>query len=176
MKKCIFILCIAIFLVGCAKKDNDSFTDTNFKKWGIDRALKENILFIVIDSEKTLGAFSDWQKLGFVNPALKEFDIDRYPYSIAMDGSAIGLCASLSTLYLQLKNLNNLKVMVYIISPNDYGQMEKNLAYSFQFNRMLFNEINWSHFDCNVNDFQKITQNFVATPWITKKLNNEPPN
>jgi hypothetical protein len=69
----------------------------------------------------------------------------------------------LSQIYNLYNNLDTIKVKVYLNWNDQFGTSKRHLLYSFNFDRKLFEKINWDGF--MPNDLSSVTHNFHFSSW-----------
>lgn len=134
---------------------------------GIFYVAKNDLVEITVDENKAIAAVPNLQSSNIINSEITETFINNYPEVSAANVGLIMTGSIISYYYANSKaDLTHFKV--YLLQPDDYGNINKKLLISFDFNRNLFNKINWTNFD-NAK-LAKVALNFKITAWYSKKL------
>jgi hypothetical protein len=60
----------------------------------------------------------------------------------------------------------------HFLVPDDYGHAQDRLAYSFEFDRALFNRIDWDRMEAR--NLVKVAKEFHLSEWDTREVGKEP--
>lgn len=123
-------------------------------------------LEVTIEKNRALNAIPAMQQAGTVNPALTLTDINLLPVSLA--ASVVGMQFTtwiINYIYKTNTSIDNLHVQVYLSSADENNT--KQLCYSFDFNRSMYDKINWRNFT-SVN-LANDSSNFTISDWCMNK-------
>lgn len=154
-----------MFNCGYASGQDLQGLDQSFAFAGVTYKQTGQNLDITVEQNKALNAIPVLQKTGAVNPSLTPMDVSLLP--ISLSASVVGMQFTtwiINSLYKTNNALDNLHVQVYLSSATDNV---KQLCYSFDMNRGIYNRINWN----NVNAVNLVTEsaNYVISDWCTAK-------
>ncbi|ARB91293.1 hypothetical protein [Legionella longbeachae] len=128
---------------------------------GITHHLSKSDLSVYIDQNKILKNSSKLQKKGIIDRNLTNTEISFYDTQLAAIASIPYVTQVIKNLY----DLNNKKDQIHIISylltTDLYGNKIKSFCYSFNFNRQLYQKINWKNFQSN--NIVKIAPDFTVS-------------
>ena len=113
---------------------------------GITQAFSNHKLFIMIDQEKLLKNSHKLQKSGILDPNLTKTEINIFQPVLAASISISYVANIVKTSYMTDAKVDKIHVDAYLFSPDLYGHHEKKFCYSFDFNRTLYQKINWEKF------------------------------
>jgi len=165
--------------VGDSQKDEDESQETSIikllnmdlsavKDIGIDYSLSDNEFTIFANLSSILESIPKLKKLNIINPDFPQALINLH--EIATGGIA-------TTMFLPViikaafddTPLNKIHFKVMINVPDDYGNDKEHLAFQFDFNRKMYDEINWDNFKWH--NIFKIALNIHVSPWYQGKIN-----
>lgn len=126
-------------------------------------------LDVVVDQAKVIATIPKFQQLGFLNPKITQTTIDTKPTEIAFFISTLFTSMLIHDYYTNDKTLDKLHIKGYIIPTK--GKTNKQMCYSLDFNRSIFNKINWDVF--KESDLIKMAPNFSFTKWCHDLLSKE---
>lgn len=167
-----YILICTLFLGGCTKKNDadDFFSRKNLNHMGISYKFIGNILTININSDDIVNSASELQKQKIIDPKISEFRLHQLPISLSDSAIFIAACLFIPEIYSDNKAVNKIDVYAYVLSPDQFGDVKPNLAYSFSFDRTTFQKIKWNNFNC---DMENIAQHLQVSPWLLSHLYEE---
>lgn len=129
----------------------------------------QRVISIVIDRNTVNGELSTLQRLGLINPDMNQTYFRAHEnllsFVVSLQASTMAVIAE----YRAEKTDRSL-VNVFFLVPDDYGQKQKQQAYSFTFDRALFNRINWDNFDNS--NLPKVAHEFQYSPWARANFMN----
>lgn len=190
-KLCLFIL--ALLLVGVAsaepalpkantlpnpktlpktEKENTANQEEVFKKnlaaSGVTYSIKNKNMEIVIDAIKGLNAIPKLQELGYINKNIKQADVTRTPIILTFMIGMLFTAVVVHHEYAINKNMDGLKVRGYMLIPDKKGKNNKQACFTFDFNRAIFNKVNWN--GISEGGFAKASRNFALSEWCYKVI------
>lgn len=143
---CIFILCI---FSSCLHAENSSYNKTT----GITTQLTGNNLAIVIDPKKLLKSVPKLQKTGHLDPLLTKAEVNFYQPLLVTTLSIRYVVNIIKNMYMTQQNLDEIHVNADILTTDQYGNNAKSFCYAFDFDRKLYQKINWEKFQAeNINE------------------------
>lgn len=80
----------------------------------------------------------------------------------------------IKNVYTIYDELNDVKVKVYLLWDDEYGKPIKHLISTFDFNRKIYTEINWSYL--NPTELKRLVPNFSYTSWYNNQMNAKLPS
>ena len=108
------------------------------------------------------------QSNGLMLNNITRSDIESHPITNAGGATLILTTLTIVNIY-KTTTSDQLHFNVYLIAPDDYGNNQNNLLVSFDFNRTLFNRINWD--GITIQGFMKVTPNFQFSNWFMNAIN-----
>ena len=148
--------------------------NNNFIKAGIAVERSGQNLDITIDQEKALSnGISLFESAGSIESGkFTQKDILNIPVTIA--STVVGMLFTIGiihNMYSPQNDVDELHFNVFLLSPDGRGNNEKQLCYSFDFNRGIFKKIDWDNFD--LSNFLLIAPNFTYSAWCINKFGEE---
>lgn len=139
----------------------------NLQQVGISYEIAEANLNITANQQTLLSSIPSLQALGALNLGMQNASISSHPISYA--GAASLHFASLILPFVYKNNsAQNTHVNMYLDSPDDFGHLQKHLIMSFDFNRELFDKVDWNNFPPE--NLTKIAPNFKLDSWYEGKV------
>lgn len=159
----IFFLIPFINIGYCTEAD----VKRSFEEIGVTYSYNDTTLDIVTNQEKMVNSIPLIQKQGLLASNIPEKDIKEKPLQILV-AADLAITSVIMQLLYHNTNIDNLHINLYIVTNNLNGTIEKNLCYSFDFDRKIYNNIDWPTFDRKL--LLDISKNPVVTTWCTEKL------
>lgn len=139
----------------------------NLQQVGVSYELTDTGLNITANQQTLLTSIPSLQALGALNIGMQNASITSHPISYA--GAASLHFASVIIPFVYKNNLaQNTHVNLYLDSPDDFGHLQKHLMMSFDFNRELFDKIDWNNLPPE--NLAKIAPNFKLDKWYEGKM------
>lgn len=174
MKK-FLILGLSLYLFSClsfADEQLPSIQNTSsdkiqnvFSKYGVNYNLNGNNIDIVIDREKALQSIPILKAIGIMNPDISQTEINESPTIYAGLVGLLMMPEIIVDIYKTNNNVDNLKFTSYLLVADNYGNNKKHQIYSFNFDRHLYEKINWNNFSSE--KLVKIAPNFKSTSYYS---------
>lgn len=139
---------------------------------GVTYVLTKPNLDITVDESKALAALPDLEKQGMINGTIPPADVAAMPISIS--GALIGVSFSAVIIHTEFQNdpsLDKLHVQVYLLPTDSKSDADKQLCYSFDFTRELFNKTNWD--TVTPKDIMVNSPNFKFSDWCQSAIDKE---
>lgn len=151
-------------------QDQDNFVQA-IAALGVTYSLSGDELDIVVDQQQAIDAIPSMQKIGVINPDITQTEIDLMPVTHSL--ADIGLAATTNILSYIFQNsyIYQLHVDTFLSYTDDYGHYVKVPCYSFDFDRDLYNRIDWNNFSGD--NLIRIAPNIDFSSWCVDKLNEE---
>lgn len=128
---------------------------------GITHQFSGKNLSILIDQQKMLRTIPKLQKAKVINPNLSKTEIDFYQSLFPATVSILYVSALVKNTYLTHSDIDQIHVDAYLLTVDLYGNNEKSLCYSFDFDRSLYQKINWKKFQAD--NLKHIALNFKTS-------------
>lgn len=125
---------------------------------GVTYELNGQNLSIVMDQKKLLQLVPKLQKAGSIDRMLTRTEMSFYQPLLAATVSLSYVTSIVKNIYLTQSNIDQLHVSTFLLATDLYGNFNKNPCYSFDFNRKLYQRINWSKFQSE--NMKAIAPNF----------------
>jgi hypothetical protein len=135
-----------------------------------DRTKTPRQTVITLDRNALIAALRRKEESGLLNPIFTAGYIDTHKNSLAIVTGIVHSAMEVDDAY-RNTNLDRSHMLVVMVSADDYGHRQKIPLFSFDFNRALYNEIDWEQFDPA--NMPKVALNFRYSPWA--KMSAEPP-
>jgi hypothetical protein len=119
---------------------------TNAATIGITHKLSGQDLSFIIDQKKLLKFVPKLQKAGFIDPVLTTTEVSFYQPLLAASVSIPYITQIIKNIYSTNPNIDQIHVYAYLFARDLYGNNEKSYCYSFDFDRTLYQKINWKAF------------------------------
>ena len=132
------------------------------KTVGITYQLEGQNLAVFVKTQTLLNSISALQKAVYINLQMNNTQADAYEPILAANLSINYVTSIVKAIYLRHDNLDLAHVNVYLFLPDRYGNNQKTFCYAFDFNRALYQKINWANFDAN--NIKFIAPNFKTSP------------
>ena len=136
----------------------------------VDQAKIPPQIVIMLDRNAVVASLQEKEQAGLLNPIFTWGYIDAHKNSLAIVTGLVHSAMELDEAY-QDTHMNRSHVQVVMVLPNDYGPSQKIRLFSFDFNRILYDKIDWEHFDPT--DIPKVVPKFQYSPWA--KMSAESP-
>jgi hypothetical protein len=118
-------------------------------------------LVIVVDQKRLMEIIPTLQKAGLIDANLSSTQIGFYQSLLATTVSMRFVASLIKKIYLTHSKTDIIHVDTYLLTPDIFGNNGKELCYSFDFDRKLFQKINWQQFQ--ISNLQHIVSNFKAS-------------
>ena len=138
---------------------------------GITHELSGQNLSIFINQNKLLTMISKLQRAGYVDQNLSKTEIGFYQTLLAANVSIRYTTDIVKNIYLTYPNVDQIHVNAYLSAQDLYGNNGKSICYSFDFDRKLYQKINWHTFQSD--NIKQIAPNFKTSDLcydLTEKL------
>jgi len=122
---------------------------------------------VTIEQDKVLENWKFFQKVGMLNEDFDQAYINTHRNAVTMVVSISGLMAAIITQYKTTK-IDKANFYANLRVVDVYGHEQKQLLYSFAFDRTLFNKINWMNFQAA--NLMKVAPSFTFSPWLKANL------
>lgn len=140
------------------------------KKAGVSYQITNGTLEINVDQKTALDNVSSLQLVDAIDPNITQDEVNTHP--ITYSGTiALYYTAQILINVYKIPTNNDLHINIYLLTPNDFGNKDKHLIISFDFNRELFQKINWPNFPAQ--NLEKVTNNFKFDQWYNDKIKAE---
>lgn len=127
-----------------------------------------NVLEIISDGNTILENIDELKKKNLVNPEVTQTFINTYPILAASYVTALGTGYIIHNIYFIYDQLNDLKVKVYLLWNDQYGTPQKHLIYTFNFDRRIYEKINWVYF--RPENLKTVVPNFHYSAWYQNNI------
>lgn len=142
----------------------------SLQKAGISYERTEQGLDIIANQQLMLATLPTLQQLGALNSGLDIKEVNAHP--ITYSGAIALHFTNLIIPYVYKNNFaGDMKINIYLSSPDNFGNLQKHLLMSFNFNKDLYNKINWDNFVPQ--NLVKVAPNFTIDPWYQEQMNHE---
>lgn len=141
---------------------------------GISYEFSGQKLSFFIDQKELLKTIPKLQKTGFIDANLTPTEIGFYQSLLAATVSLGYATSIVKNIYLIDKDIDLIKVDAYLISPDLYGNTGKTFCYSFDFDRNLYQRINWKKFQAD--NIKLIAPNFRTSNVCQNLIGIDPTN
>jgi hypothetical protein len=128
---------------------------------GISHNFLKRDLSIFIDQHMIVKNIPRLQKAGLIDSNLSKAEVGFYEAELAAMISIPYASKMLQSLYSSNVQEDQIHVTSYLLTTDLYGNKAKKYCYSFNFNRQLYQKINWSNF--HANNLVKIVPDFKAS-------------
>lgn len=118
-------------------------------------------LSIYIDQKKFMDSLPRLQKMGALDANLTATEASFYKPLLPASVSVSYVANIVKNLYKSHPNLDQIKVRTYMRAPDSYGHVVNAACYSFDFNRRLYQQINWATFQPD--NLREIAPNFNSS-------------
>jgi hypothetical protein len=118
-------------------------------------------LVIVVAQKKLQKIIPKLQKSGLIDKNLSLTEIGFYQSLLATTISMRFVASLIKNIYLTRHNTDLIHVDTYLLAPDIFGNKGKVLCYSFDFDRKLFQRINWQ--ELQISNWKHIVSNFKAS-------------
>jgi hypothetical protein len=136
----------------------------------LDRAKTPPQTVITLDRNVLIAALRRKEESGLLNPIFTAGYINTHKNSLAIVTGLVHSAMEVDDAYGNT-NIDQSHVVVVMVLADDYGHRQKIPLFSFDFNRALYNKIDWEHLDPA--NMPKVALNFRYSPWA--KMSAEPP-
>jgi hypothetical protein len=174
MKKIALFFIVFLFITknGFADVNDNQQFDPNslFGQYGISYNIKGEQVDINIDQEKVINSIPDLKKIGIINPDITQTDINLNKIEIAGSTALNATTAIVMSIY-QTTKLDNLQFKGYLLSPDNYGNNQKHLIFSFGFDKKTADKVNWENI--SLEGFAKISKNFHFSNWYAANVEEQ---
>lgn len=140
----------------------------NLAASGVTFSINNKNMEIVIDAVKTLNTIPKLQELGYINKNIKQADVTRSPIILTFMIGMLFTAVIVHHEYVVNNNMDAMKVKAYMLIPDKKGKNIKQACYSFDFNRAIFNKVNWN--GISEGGFAKVSRNFALSEWCYKVI------
>ena len=127
-------------------------------------------IVITLDRDAVIASLQEKEQAGLLNPVFTAGYINSHRNSLAIVTGLVHSAMALDGAYGNL-NIDLSHIRVVMVLPNAYGPAMKIPLFSFDFNRALYDKIDWDRFDPA--NLPKIASHFRYSPWA--KMSAEPP-
>lgn len=141
---------------------------------GISYEFNGQELYVLIDPKEVLKTIPKLQKTGLIDRNLTKTEIGFYQSLLAGTASIPYVTNLIKTIYSKNNQINQISVYTYLLSPDLYGNTGKEPCYSFDFDRNLYQRINWANFQSN--NIKRITSNFKTSDQCDNLTDLYPPS
>jgi len=107
--------------------------------------IDNGLLNISVDMQEILKSIPNLQKANIINPDITQTNINLNRVEIAEFIALFNAGLIIMKAY-ESSIVDKLNTHVYLVIPDDYGNKKKHLAFSFKFDRKIYEKINWSSF------------------------------
>lgn len=128
---------------------------------GITHNLSKSDLYVYIDQNKILKNISKLQKKGIIDRNLTNTEISFYETQLVAMTSIPYITQVIKNLYHSNNKNDQIHIISYLLTTDLYGNNIKLFCYSFNFNRQLYQKINWQNFQAN--NIVKIAPDFTVS-------------
>ncbi|HWG06028.1 MAG TPA: hypothetical protein VG271_13525 [Beijerinckiaceae bacterium] len=111
------------------------------------------------------------QAMQVFNPDLNQTFFATHPYSTSMFILTFAAVSTVMAEYRSDKALDKLRFSIDLADTDIYGQENVTPAITFDFDRALFQRINWDNFETQ--NLGKVAKNFRIAPWMMQKVGAE---
>ena len=139
-------------------------------KQAVDQAKKPPKIVITLNRNEVIASLHEKEQAGLLNPIFTSGYIDAHKNSLAIVTGLVHSAMELDDAY-KGTSIDQSHVQVVMILPNDYGPSQKIALFDFDFNRALYDKIDWDHFDPTT--IPKVVPKFRYSPWA--KMSAESP-
>ncbi len=169
----------AIFAIEGKSSDSDPFSATSegsqklgaqvLQNYSINFTTNENITEINVNEGDILGAIPNMQEAGILSPDITQADMNVAPVTYAST-AILYLTPLVITQVYSNPNIKGMEFKTFLNLTDDYGNPIKKQITSFNFNRELYNKINWDSFDAP----KLVTlAHMKFTDWYAAKISEE---
>ncbi|KTC93236.1 hypothetical protein [Legionella cincinnatiensis] len=152
------ITLIFLIFLSCVEAKESSIYSPSI---GITHNLSKSDLSVYIDQNKILKNISKLQKKGIVDRNLTNTEISFYETQLAAMSSIPYVTQLIKNLYHSNNKKDQIHIISYVLTTDLYGNKIKSFCYSFNFNRQLYQKINWKNFQAN--NIVKIAPDFAVS-------------
>ena len=130
-----------------------------------------SLLVITVDQDAFQKSLPVLIQRGLLGANTNERDLLLRPYSMEMSAALVLSALCLEQLYINISNLDNSQVMLFLANRNSYGQIVRRLGQQFFFDRKLAKKIDWDHLDYR--NLIVISTDFRTEGWLLETMNTE---
>ena len=142
----------------------------NLKKMGVTYDIVGDELTIFTDQDTVLASIPTLQSIGAINPAANQAVINAHPVTYSGVTAMFFAALILPNIY-QHSSINQIHVTLNLTGPDMFGVVGKHTIMYFDFDRNLFEKINWDKFQPQ--NLIKVAPNFKLDKWYEAQLNAE---
>lgn len=124
-------------------------------------------LDITIDQVKALNTIPKLKTLGYLSEKVTQEVVNQKPTELAFMIGTIFTTVLIPYIYETNSSTDKLHITGYMLSPKDGKQP----CFSLDFNRALYNKIDWNKFSDA--DLMKTAPNYTIVDWCHTKISNE---
>ncbi len=128
---------------------------------GITHNFSKSDLFVYMDQNKILKNISKLQQKGIIDRNLTNTEISFYETQLVAMASIPYVTQVIKSLYHSNNKKDQIHIIAYVLTTDLYGNKIKSFCYSFNFNRPLYQKINWQNFQSS--NIVKIAPNFTVS-------------
>lgn len=144
--------------------------DNYYVSFDLDTDTENKTLKILSDGNTILENMSGLKENGIVNPEITQAFLNTYPVLAANYVTSVGAAYIIKNLYSIFDQLNTIKVEVYLLWNDEYGEPQEHLIYSFDFDRNLYEKIHWENF--RPEKLVTVSHNLHYSTWYQNNILN----
>lgn len=141
---------------------------STLRQVGIQYKIVDKQLNIYVDADTTLAVAPALAERGIFNPKTEKKQFYAHPVTFQTQIGMLYTTGIIPYIY-QTTKLDELHVNVYLVYTEDDNE-ENTLFASFEFNRKLYDSIDWSHF--GVKELSEKAPNFKFTDWYKTHIDS----
>ncbi len=127
---------------------------------GMSYQLNGQNLSVFINQKTVMHSMRALQKAGYLDRNLTQTEASFYPSLLPASLSMRYTIDILKNIYVKNANADVIHINAYLLSFDLYGNNEKAICYSFDFNRELYKKINWKNFQ--ISNLKRVAPNFKS--------------
>lgn len=143
----------------------------NLAASGLTYELKGQSLAVSIDMVKALNTIPKLQEMGYINKNVTQADVIHSPVILSFMIGMLFTAVIVHHEYMINKGLDQVNVKSYLLVPDKKGKLNKEMCFSFGFNRKIFKKVDWDKI--TEGGFAKASQNFLISDWCYQQLAKE---
>lgn len=131
---------------------------------------KTEHITVECDRAKVIANIPMLQQLDIINPDLTETQINLMPNTITMSFLLVDVAGLMPMVYKAVP-MDQSDWTVVLKVADLYGHLQTKTAFTFRFNKALFDRINWDNFETQ--NFAKVAPGFRFSPWLESAVTAE---
>jgi hypothetical protein len=169
-------IAFASFNIAKASGDDQSWTrlQNNLAPYGCNATQSSGFwstkVLVTCDRDTVIAHIPELQQRGAMSPLITQIQLKSEPNRYASTILMIVIDGAIQALYLNPK-VQESEWDSGLVVRDSHGKSERHTAFTFRFNRDLYNKINWPRF--SPANLVKVAPQFKATPWAVGALTGQ---